>query len=158
MLIRSGEAPGVGWSRNMLYSGFNTLHRSVVRRQTGFAARITRTLSRLVFLATLIDMIETGTDGQQLDDTKLAKSGSAACTVACLVVGVAGVLINATCAFFVPNENWLPLFIYLSMAMIVVGYLPHFKPFRWSRIATIAMSAFLLLYFAWIALFAMGSD
>ena len=31
----------------MLYSGFNILHRSVVRRQTGFAARITRTLCRL---------------------------------------------------------------------------------------------------------------
>ena len=30
MLIRSGEALGVGWSRNMLYSGFNTLHRSVI--------------------------------------------------------------------------------------------------------------------------------
>ena len=30
----------------MLYSGFNTLPRSVVRRQTGFAARITRTLCR----------------------------------------------------------------------------------------------------------------
>ena len=46
VLIRSGEALGVGWSRNMLYSGFNTLHRSVFRRQTGFAARITRTLFR----------------------------------------------------------------------------------------------------------------
>ena len=45
VLIRSGEAPAIGWSRNMLYSGFNTLHRSVIRRQTGFAARITRTLS-----------------------------------------------------------------------------------------------------------------
>ena len=45
MLIRSGEALGVGWSRNMLYSGFNILHRSVVRWQTGLAARITRTLS-----------------------------------------------------------------------------------------------------------------
>ena len=45
MLIRSGEAPGVGWSRIVLYSGFITLPRSVVRRQTGFAARITRTLS-----------------------------------------------------------------------------------------------------------------
>ena len=44
VLIRSGEALGIGWSRNMLYSGFNILHRSVVRRQTGFAARITRTL------------------------------------------------------------------------------------------------------------------
>ena len=31
----------------MLYSGSNILHRSVVRRQTGFAARITRTLSCL---------------------------------------------------------------------------------------------------------------
>ena len=31
----------------MLYSGLNILHRSVVRRQTGVAARITRTLSRL---------------------------------------------------------------------------------------------------------------
>ena len=30
--------------RNMLYSGFNVLPRSVVRRQTRFAARITRTL------------------------------------------------------------------------------------------------------------------
>ena len=47
MLIRSGEALGIGWSRNMLYSGFNTLLRSVVRRQTGFAARITRTLCGL---------------------------------------------------------------------------------------------------------------
>ena len=47
VLIRSGKAPGVGWSRDMLCSGFNILHRSVVRRQTGFAARITRTLSRL---------------------------------------------------------------------------------------------------------------
>jgi len=47
VLIRSGEARLVGWSRNMLYSGFITLHRSVVRRQTGFGARITRTLSRL---------------------------------------------------------------------------------------------------------------
>ena len=28
-LIRSGEAPGTGWSRNMLYSGFNILPRSV---------------------------------------------------------------------------------------------------------------------------------
>ena len=46
MLIRSGEALAIGWSRNMLYSGFNILPRSVVRRQTGFAARITRTLSR----------------------------------------------------------------------------------------------------------------
>ena len=44
VLIRSGEAPAVGWSRNMLYSGFYTLPRSVIRRQTGFAARITRTL------------------------------------------------------------------------------------------------------------------
>ena len=50
MLIRSGEAPAIGWSRNMLYSGFNTLPRSVVRRQTGFAARITRTLSGLSVL------------------------------------------------------------------------------------------------------------
>ena len=44
VLIRSGEALGIGWSRNMLYSGLNNLHRSVIRRQTGFAARITRTL------------------------------------------------------------------------------------------------------------------
>ena len=29
MLIRIGEALGVGWSRNMLYSGFNILPRSV---------------------------------------------------------------------------------------------------------------------------------
>ena len=29
MLIRSGEAPGIGWSRSMLYSGFITLPRSV---------------------------------------------------------------------------------------------------------------------------------
>jgi len=42
---RSGEAPAVGWSRNMLCSGYITLHRSVVRRQTSFAAQITRTLS-----------------------------------------------------------------------------------------------------------------
>ena len=47
MLIRSGEAQLVGWSRYMLYLGLITLPRSVVRRQTGFAARITRTLSRL---------------------------------------------------------------------------------------------------------------
>ena len=46
VLIRSGEAPAIAWSRNMLYSGFNTLHRSVIRRQTGVAARITWTLSR----------------------------------------------------------------------------------------------------------------
>ena len=45
MLIRSGEAPAIGWSRDMLYSGFITLPRSVIRRQTLFAARITRTLS-----------------------------------------------------------------------------------------------------------------
>ena len=45
VLIQGGEAPAIGWSRNMLYSGFSTLHRSVVRRHTGFAARITRTLS-----------------------------------------------------------------------------------------------------------------
>ena len=31
MLIRSGEARLVGWSRQMLYSGFNTLPRSVFR-------------------------------------------------------------------------------------------------------------------------------
>ena len=30
-LIRSGEAPVVGWSRQMLYSGFNILPRSVIR-------------------------------------------------------------------------------------------------------------------------------
>ena len=53
VLIRSGEAPAIGWSRNMLYSGFNILHRSVVRRQTGFAARITRTLSGLLDLKAL---------------------------------------------------------------------------------------------------------
>ena len=29
VLIRSGEALGIGWSRNMLYSGFNILPRSV---------------------------------------------------------------------------------------------------------------------------------
>ena len=29
VLIRSGEAFGIGWSRNILYSGFNTLSRSV---------------------------------------------------------------------------------------------------------------------------------
>ena len=29
VLIRSGEAPAIGWSRIMLYSGFNALHRSV---------------------------------------------------------------------------------------------------------------------------------
>ena len=29
VLIRSGEAQPVGWSRQMLYSGFNILHRSV---------------------------------------------------------------------------------------------------------------------------------
>ena len=44
-MIRSGEAPGVGWSRSMLYSGFISLPRSIVRRQTGFAARISTTLS-----------------------------------------------------------------------------------------------------------------
>ena len=48
VLIRSGEARLVGCSWIMLYSGFNNLHRSVIRRQTGFAARITRTLSRLL--------------------------------------------------------------------------------------------------------------
>ena len=31
VLIRSGEARLVGWSRQMLYSGFNTLPRSVIR-------------------------------------------------------------------------------------------------------------------------------
>ena len=31
VLIRSGEAPVVGWSRQMLYSGFNILPRSVIR-------------------------------------------------------------------------------------------------------------------------------
>ena len=46
MLIRSGEARLVGWSRSTLYSGFNILPHSVIRRQTGFAARITRTLYR----------------------------------------------------------------------------------------------------------------
>ena len=45
VLIRSGEALAIGWSRNTLCSGFNILPRSVLRRQTGFAARITRTLS-----------------------------------------------------------------------------------------------------------------
>ena len=29
VLIRSGGARGIGWSRNMLYSGFNILPRSV---------------------------------------------------------------------------------------------------------------------------------
>ena len=29
-MIRSGEAPGIGWSRNMLYLGFSILPRSVV--------------------------------------------------------------------------------------------------------------------------------
>ena len=29
VLIRSGEAPAIGWSRYMLYSGFNVLPRSV---------------------------------------------------------------------------------------------------------------------------------
>ena len=53
VLIRSGEAPEIGWSRNMLYSGFITLHRSVIRRQTEFAARITRTLSGLLKLRVL---------------------------------------------------------------------------------------------------------
>ena len=43
-MIRSGEAPAIGWSRNMLHSGFKTLHRSVLRRQTPFAARISQTL------------------------------------------------------------------------------------------------------------------
>ena len=42
-MIRSGEAPGVGWSRSMLYSECITLPRSIVRRQT--AARISTTLS-----------------------------------------------------------------------------------------------------------------
>jgi len=46
VLIRSGEALAIDWSRNMLHSGFNTLHRSVIRRQTLFAARITWTLFR----------------------------------------------------------------------------------------------------------------
>ena len=46
-MIRSGEAPAIGWSRNMLHSGFNTLPRSVVRWQTGFAARISTTLCHL---------------------------------------------------------------------------------------------------------------
>ena len=45
-LIPSGEALGIGWSRNMLYSGFTTLPRSVVRRQIGFTVRIIRTLCR----------------------------------------------------------------------------------------------------------------
>ena len=60
MLIRSGEALGVGWSRNMLYSGFNNLHRSVIRRQTGFAARITRTLcsSRIKMPDKLIERLD----------------------------------------------------------------------------------------------------
>jgi len=39
-LIRSGEARLFGWSRSTLYSGFNASPRSVVRRQTGFAAQI----------------------------------------------------------------------------------------------------------------------
>jgi 4-hydroxybenzoate polyprenyltransferase len=87
-----------------------------------------------------------------------AKDGSATYTIVCLSVGIAGVLVNATCALFVTGENWLPLFIYASVAMIVVGYVPHLKSLRWSRVATIGMSASLLVYFGWIALFAMGSD
>ena len=46
-MIRSGEAPAVGWLRNMLHSGFRTLHRSVIRRQIGFAARISGTFVKL---------------------------------------------------------------------------------------------------------------
>ena len=35
-LIRSGEALAIGWSRQMLYSGFNTLPRSVIRLANSF--------------------------------------------------------------------------------------------------------------------------
>ena len=51
MLIRSGETPAIGRSQQMLYSGFITLPRSVIRRQTVFAARITRTLYGLERMA-----------------------------------------------------------------------------------------------------------
>ena len=52
MRFSIGLALGVGWLRNMLYFGFNTLHRFVIRRQIGFAARITRTLSGLAMART----------------------------------------------------------------------------------------------------------
>ena len=60
-MIRSGEAPAVGWSRSMLYSGFITLPRSIVRRRTGFAARISRTLFGLKMIRIdLENFVETG--------------------------------------------------------------------------------------------------
>jgi len=46
MMIDLSLITGIGWSRNISYSGFNTLPCSVVRRQTGLAARIARALSR----------------------------------------------------------------------------------------------------------------
>ena len=62
VLIRSGEARLVGWSRNMLCSGFITLHHSVIRRQIGFAARTTRTLSSLHSIAKNHDKLSTRID------------------------------------------------------------------------------------------------
>ena len=82
MLIRSGEALGVGWSRNMLYSGFNTLHRSVIRRQTGFAARITRTLSGLDH-GLHIEMLEPNPylspSSEQMSATRIARAECPVC-------------------------------------------------------------------------------
>ena len=81
VLVRIGEAPEIGWSRNMLYSGFNILPRSVVRRQTGFAARITRTLSglrmrkrqfaiRTLLIATMLVAVSFPTAMSHYDDVK----------------------------------------------------------------------------------------
>ena len=82
MLIRSGEAPGIGWSRNMLYSGFNTLPRSVIRRQTGFAARITRTLSGLDH-GLHIEMLEPNPylspSSEQMSATRIARAECPVC-------------------------------------------------------------------------------
>ena len=122
LLIRSGEAPAIGWSRNMLYSGFNTLPRSIVRRQTGFAARITRTLS------------------DSANGSPMKNSNSVFLSVISVLIGLAGFGLNLALTQIAISDAVLGILVLLSIAMIGTGCLPRLRNWRGQQWATRLMT------------------
>jgi len=66
-------------------------------------------------------------------------------TVTCLLVGVIGLALNATCAYLF-TEDFLWLFVLLSVGMILIGFLPQLKQWKYHKVSTQIMACLVLGY------------
>lgn len=67
-------------------------------------------------------------------------------TYLCLVVGIAGLVLNSAIGYTRVSENVLGLLVLGSLVLIGMGFVPAYRKWPHARVATVAMSAAIALY------------